>query len=131
MNSRNFMAENYILSMDTAACVLSDEPSPCRKALAALASPEATSEEIGSIISEDKDITARLLRTTNSAYFGLERKITDVTEAVNLLGFQMVTAMLADLEALNLSRQRQTILMPALASNRGEPAKRNAPIPTL
>jgi HD-like signal output (HDOD) protein len=126
------MAENYMLSVDTGARVFPDVPSPCQEALAALASPDASIEEIGRIVSRDKTITARLLQATNSAHFGLTRKITDAAEAVGLLGFQTVTTMLADLEALDPSRHNQAgVFLPALASGQDGRAERKAAIPAL
>jgi HD-like signal output (HDOD) protein len=114
------MAENYNLSMDNGAFGFTDAPSACQEALAALASPHATTEEIGQIISRDKTLTARLLQATNSVRFGLARKITDAAEAVNLLGFQTVTGILADLERLSPSRQpKARVFLPPHASNAG------------
>jgi len=126
------MAENYLLSLDTGAGVFPEAPSVCQEALAALASPDASIEEIGGIISRDKTITARLLHATNSAHFGLTRKITDAAEAVSLLGFQTVAGMLADLAALTPSRPHQAGgFLPALVSDRGGRAERKAAIPAL
>ena len=126
------MGENYILSMDTGTGVLQDAPSVCQEALAALSSPYATSEEIGGIISKDRAIVARMLQATNSAYFGLPRKVTDVAEAVNLLGFQTVTNMLLDFEALASSRKRKAgMFLTGLVSNSSGQDERKAAIPSL
>jgi HD-like signal output (HDOD) protein len=126
------MAVNYILSLDTESCVFPDVPSVCQQALAALASPDASIEEIGRILSQDNIITARLLQATNSAHFALTRKITDAAEAVSLLGFQTVAGMLADLEALTPSQPRQTRgVLPALVSDHGGRAERKTAIPAL
>jgi HD-like signal output (HDOD) protein len=72
-------------------------PSVCLAVLTALASAEASPQEVGSIVAQDPAISARLLQAVNSAHYGLARRITDPADAVTLLGFQRVWALLAGL----------------------------------
>ncbi len=69
--------------------------------LAALKSPDTTTEEIGVLIARDMSITTKLLQVINSAYFGLPRIITSPEEAVGLLGFETVKAMVLAIKLLN------------------------------
>lgn len=60
--------------------------------------PDASAASVAAIISSDPALVASIIRTVNSAAFGLYRKITSVTEAVNYLGFASVKAMVMRLQ---------------------------------
>jgi putative nucleotidyltransferase with HDIG domain len=60
--------------------------------------PLATATSVGKIAANDPALAASLIRTVNSAAFGLNRKITSVSEAVNYLGFSNVKAMVLRLQ---------------------------------
>lgn len=55
-----------------------------------LQSPQASMQEIGDIISQDVGMTAKILQLVNSAFFGLPRKITRVSQAAGLLGLDTI-----------------------------------------
>ncbi len=61
-------------------------------------SPVASASSVGKIAANDPALAASLIRTVNSAAFGLNRKITSVAEAVNYLGFSNVKAMVLRLQ---------------------------------
>ncbi|QTA37829.1 HDOD domain-containing protein [Thermosipho ferrireducens] len=52
--------------------------------------PEASVKDIERAISLDAALSAKVLRLVNSAYYGLPRKITKLSEAVMILGFKTV-----------------------------------------
>jgi HD-like signal output (HDOD) protein len=56
----------------------------------ALNSPQCSLSAIGDIIEKDVDLTARLLRFSNSAYCGFSTKLSTVAEAISLIGIQQV-----------------------------------------
>ncbi len=60
--------------------------------------PNATAATVGQIASSDPAMAASMIRTVNSAAFGLSRKITSVAEAVNFLGFTSVKSMVLRLQ---------------------------------
>ena len=60
--------------------------------------PNATAASVGDIASSDPAMAASMIRTVNSAAFGLNRKITSVAEAVNFLGFTSVKSMVLRLQ---------------------------------
>lgn len=68
--------------------------------ISALRNPNATTEDIGAIISKDMAITTKLLQVTNSAYFGLSSRITDPAQAVGILGFETVKSMVTAIKML-------------------------------
>lgn len=60
--------------------------------------PNATAGSVAGIASSDPAIAASLIRAVNSAAFGLTRKITSASEAVNFIGFASVKAMVLRLQ---------------------------------
>lgn len=54
------------------------------------ADPDSTPEDLNQVITTDQNLTAKVLRLANSAYYGFARRIGTVTEAVILLGFNTI-----------------------------------------
>ncbi|MGE5422528.1 MAG: HDOD domain-containing protein [Ignavibacteriales bacterium] len=52
--------------------------------------PESTAEDINNVVIQDQSLTARVLRLANSAHYGFPRRISTVTEATVLLGFNTI-----------------------------------------
>ncbi|MDD9302402.1 MAG: HDOD domain-containing protein [Desulfobacter sp.] len=52
--------------------------------------PKASMEDISNIIQYDPALTASVLRTTNSAFFGLKHPAESIKDAVNLLGTDQI-----------------------------------------
>ncbi len=52
--------------------------------------PHSTSGKIGDIISKDQSLAARLLRLSNSAFYGFPRSIDTISEAVTMIGLRQV-----------------------------------------
>jgi len=65
-----------------------------------LKSPSGSPDSVGVIIGKDMAMTTKLLQVCNSSYFGLPRKITDVGEAVGLLGFDAVNSIVVAVKML-------------------------------
>jgi HD-like signal output (HDOD) protein len=57
-----------------------------------LESPDVTAEELGQVIQLDPQLTAQMLRATNSAYYALPREISSMKEAVAILGQKALKA---------------------------------------
>jgi HD-like signal output (HDOD) protein len=69
--------------------------------------PNASLSDVADIIVYDPMTTANILRTCNSAYFGLTRKVESVHEAVALIGLdQVVDLVLLKSGAENLKREQ-------------------------
>jgi HD-like signal output (HDOD) protein/ActR/RegA family two-component response regulator len=58
--------------------------------LTALESAEATTQQVGELISRDAALTSELLSLTHSAYLGARRNLNDPVEVVGALGLQTV-----------------------------------------
>ena len=76
-------------------------PSLYLEVINALKSPHVTTAEVGGIIAKDMAMMTKLLQVTNSACFGLPRKISDPVEAVGILGFETVKSMVITLKLLS------------------------------
>lgn len=52
--------------------------------------PDSTVQDIERVIMKDQSLTTRILRLANSAYYGYPRRISTISEASVLLGFQAI-----------------------------------------
>ncbi len=65
-------------------------PAVANQLLAVVDTPDSSMENIANVIQYDPVITASILKTCNSAYFGLKNPAESVKDAVNLLGTDQV-----------------------------------------
>jgi HD-like signal output (HDOD) protein len=63
------------------------------KIVAELQSPDASIENIGSLIAQDPVLSAKLLQVVNSAVFGLQLQVVSASEAVMYLGMETTKAL--------------------------------------
>lgn len=68
-------------------------PSLYTRIVQELQSPRASINSVANIISDDPAMTAKILQLINSAYFGLRRHISNLTQAVALLGLDNIKAL--------------------------------------
>ncbi|MDR3279934.1 MAG: HDOD domain-containing protein [Synergistaceae bacterium] len=52
--------------------------------------PKSSASDVGMKLAKDEGLVLRVLRLANSAYYGLSRRITGVSEAISFLGFKTV-----------------------------------------
>ncbi|MGI9456238.1 MAG: HDOD domain-containing protein, partial [Aeoliella sp.] len=55
-----------------------------------LNSPDASVDSVGEIIAQDVGMTARVLQTVNSSFFGLQHRVTDPSHAAAMLGLELI-----------------------------------------
>lgn len=66
-------------------------PDPVVQKIIAVASdPNASAKDLAEVIKLDPSLAVRVLRLVNSAYYGLPRKVAQLSEAVMILGFKTV-----------------------------------------
>jgi HD-like signal output (HDOD) protein len=65
-------------------------PSMMHELSCAIESPSSSVEDISSIIIKDSDLTARILRIANSAFYGFQAKVDKVSQAIMLIGTRQV-----------------------------------------
>ena len=64
--------------------------------------PKSSAKDLALVITEDQVLTARLLKLVNSAFYGFPRKISTITEAVVLLGFDAIKSLLLTTSVMEL-----------------------------
>lgn len=72
--------------------------------------PKSSAKELARIITEDQVLTARLLKLVNSSFYGFPQRVSAVTAAIVLLGFDairnlLLTTSVFDLFAIKSSRK--------------------------
>lgn len=77
-------------------------PAVAAKVLEILKNPDADLTALVSIIEKDQALTAKVLRVSNSAYYGLVRRISTVKDAVVTLGFNNMRNQVLALSAYSL-----------------------------
>lgn len=55
--------------------------------------PDTSAYQIGAILSEDPALSAKILKLTNSAFYGLPRAVTSVKQAIVILGLDAVKSL--------------------------------------
>jgi putative nucleotidyltransferase with HDIG domain len=69
-------------------------PQVVLRALHMVRSPETSARDIERVISGDQALAGKVLRVSNSAFYGLPRTVTSVREAVVLLGCRRISALI-------------------------------------
>ena len=65
-------------------------PTSALRVIALTKNPETSAKELETVIEQDPALTAGILRQANSSYYGYERRISSLQEAIVLLGFQVI-----------------------------------------
>ncbi len=68
-------------------------PSICMEVTAAVQGPEASIQKVADLIARDLGMSAKILQMVNSAFFGLCRRVTDIRDAVVLLGLDAIQSL--------------------------------------
>ena len=63
-------------------------------------------EDIGKLISRDQVLTAKILKLANSAFFGFSRKVGSLTQALVLLGFDVVKGLILTSSVFDLMKNK-------------------------
>ncbi len=70
--------------------------------------PRASAKDLSRIITDDQVLTARLLKLVNSSFYGFSQKVSTVTGAVLLLGFDAIRSLLLTTSVFDLFPSRST-----------------------
>ena len=87
--------------------------------------------DLATLITSDAALTAKLLQLVNSAYFGVARAVTKVDQAINVIGFQLLRALIISQEITRAfpcslpswsaeKEQQHALLVGAVAQSMGE-----------
>ncbi len=78
--------ENLLNNMDE----LPTLPIVVQRILQLINNPKSTIKQVGKIINSDQSLTAKTLKLVNSAYYGFEKRIKTVDQAIIIIGFDAV-----------------------------------------
>ncbi len=66
-----------------------------------------SNKKIGEMISGNPSLVTKILQLVNSAFFGLSSKIIDVTQAINILGLNVIKSLVIYLSLLNNNQDKK------------------------
>jgi len=92
-SARNKLNDPGLARVISQISALPSVPLLYQKIVDELADPDASVNYIGQIIAQDAAMTACVLHLSNSAFFGLPRKITSPVEAARMLGVNTLKAL--------------------------------------
>lgn len=76
-------------------------PSLYLELITELKNEDASMVKIGEIISKDAGMVSKILQLVNSAFFGIPREITNITQAINFLGLDTIKSLALSLHIFN------------------------------
>lgn len=68
--------------------------------------PETTSEQLGKVISKDHILGLKLLKLVNSAFYGFPQKISSLSSAIILLGFNVIKSLIISSSIFELMEEQ-------------------------
>lgn len=86
---RELSLQNLIQRADE----LPEVPQIAFRAIELLNDPDTEVSHLAEVIASDQALTAKVLRLCNSAYYGLSRNVTTISEAVMIVGFSSVKSL--------------------------------------
>jgi putative nucleotidyltransferase with HDIG domain len=77
-------------------------PFVAKKILDTIGNEDASIEELGDIIEKDQTVTARVLKISNSALYGLRQEVTSLNHAIMVLGFKTIRSLVLSVSTKSL-----------------------------
>jgi putative nucleotidyltransferase with HDIG domain len=71
--------------------------------------PSTSAYQIGAIIAEDPALSAKILKLTNSAFYGLSRTVTSVKQAIVILGLDVVKSLVLSASVFETFSKRNSV----------------------
>lgn len=68
-------------------------PQTARKVIELVSNESSTAQDLAQVIEKDANITTRILKIANSAFYGLRREVTTVQHAIVILGYKSVRSL--------------------------------------
>jgi putative nucleotidyltransferase with HDIG domain len=81
-------------------------PAVVTRILQTVNDPRISAEELSRLISLDQGLSSKILRIVNSAYYGFPKRISTVTHAVVILGFNTVRNLVLGVSAFGMLTQK-------------------------
>ena len=81
-------------------------PAVVVKIMQSINNPNTSAEELNNLIRMDQGLSSKVLRIVNSAYYGLPKKVSTITQAVMILGFNTVRNLVMGVSAFGSFSQK-------------------------
>ncbi len=90
---RNLLTDEKLRGLVSQLHTVPSLPTLYSELMEELNAADSSLKKIGEIIEQDIGMTVKILQMINSAFFGLRRQISNVSEAVNFLGLETITSL--------------------------------------
>ncbi len=80
-------------------------PSVVKKMCAIVESPNTSAQDLGNLISRDQVLSAKVLKLVNSPFYGFSGRISTITHAIVLLGFNVVKGIVLSASVFDIMEQ--------------------------
>ncbi|MEL6301563.1 MAG: HDOD domain-containing protein [Pseudomonadota bacterium] len=90
---RDLVADQELAALVSSLANVPSLPKAYKMIQDELAKPDTDIKRVGEIIESDAGMTAGILKITNSAYFGLPRIVSDISQAVSYLGLDTISSL--------------------------------------
>ncbi len=77
-------------------------PPVVKKLTTMVESPDVTAKDVGKLISSDQVLSAKVLKLVNSSFYGLSGKVSSISHAVILLGFNVIKGVVLSASVFDL-----------------------------
>lgn len=94
---RNDSIKRVVSRMDSVPTI----PSLYNEVMYELSRRDVSVPKVANVISKDVGMAAKVLQVVNSAFFALRQRVTNITQAVNLLGYDIVKALVLSLHVFS------------------------------
>ncbi len=92
-NLRNLLTDERLRRLVSQMPTIPSLPTLYSDLLVELNKPEPSTRKVGEIVKKDMGMTVKILQIVNSAFFGLQRRISDTNEAVEFLGLDTISSL--------------------------------------
>ncbi|HPN29610.1 MAG TPA: HDOD domain-containing protein [bacterium] len=77
-------------------------PTTITNILLVLNNPNSSAEDVNKAISSDVSLSTKVLKLVNSSYYGLSKKVTSITQAIVILGFNTIKSLAFSASVMDL-----------------------------
>ncbi len=81
-------------------------PAVVTRIIETINNPDTSAEELNKLISMDQGLSSKVLRIVNSAYYGFPKRISTLTQAIVILGYNTVRNLVLGVSAFGLLSQK-------------------------
>jgi putative nucleotidyltransferase with HDIG domain len=106
---RQWMAAPTIQHLVSSVTSLPSLPAIYQELLNELQSPEPSIQRVGDIVASDVGMTAKIMQLVNSSYFALRQRVSTPTQAVVILGVEVLRALVL---SLNVFSEYEDVAIP-------------------